>query len=115
MTNKSAGLDDVFHALGDPTRRAVLARLCKGPASVTDLAAPFRMALPSFVQHIRVLEKSGLIGSNKKGRVRTCHVKPQALTAAESWISNQRAAWEKRMDQFDAFVKTIALQETHDE
>jgi DNA-binding transcriptional ArsR family regulator len=114
MTNQLAALDRVFHALGDPTRRAVLARLSQGSASVTDLAAPFPMALPSFVQHLRVLEKSGLIGSTKKGRVRTCHIKSQALSQAESWIATQRCLWEKRLDQFDTFVKTIASKETHD-
>jgi DNA-binding transcriptional ArsR family regulator len=107
MPNKPAALDQVFHALGDPTRRAVLARLCQGPATVSDLAAPFRMALPSFVQHLAVLEKSGLIASAQKGRVRTCHVKKQQLAAAENWISQQRALWERRLDQFDAYVKTL--------
>ena len=112
MPDKQAHLDDVFHALGDPTRRAVLARLCKGPAAVSDLAAPFRMALPSFVQHLAVLEKSGLITSTKKGRVRTCEVKPQALNAAESWLSAQRALWENRLDRFDAYVKTLSTEDT---
>ncbi len=112
MPNKSAALDDVFNALGDPTRRAVLARLCQGPTSVSDLAAPFRMALPSFVQHLGVLEKSGLIYSTKKGRVRTCHVKAQQLSVAESWIATQRSLWEQRLNQFDAYVKTLKPGET---
>jgi DNA-binding transcriptional ArsR family regulator len=107
MTSPSSHLDDVFQALGDPTRRAVLARLCKGPASVSDLAAPFRMALPSFVQHLRVLEDSGLIYSTKKGRVRTCHAKPQPLKGAESWIAAQRTMWEQRLDRFDAYVTQL--------
>jgi len=114
MPNKSAHLDDMFHALGDATRRAVLARLCRGPASVSDLAAPFRMALPSFVQHLRVLEDSGLITSVKKGRTRTCHVKPQALGAVEGWLSAQRNLWERRLDQLDAYVKTLKSQENSD-
>ncbi len=112
MPNKQPRLDDVFHALSDPTRRAVLARLCQGPAAVSDLAAPFRMALPSFVQHLSVLEKSGLITSTKKGRVRTCEVKPQALDAAETWLSAQRTLWERRFDRLDAYVKTLATEDT---
>ncbi len=112
MPNKSASLDQVFHALGDPTRRAVLARLCKGPAAVTDLAAPFRMALPSFVQHLNVLERSGLITSTKKGRVRTCEVKPQTLEAARSWLDAQRTMWERRLDRLDAYVKTLKTEDS---
>ncbi len=108
MPNRSAVvLDDVFHALGDPTRRAVLARLARGPATVSDLAAPFAMALPSFVQHLAVLEDSGLIASAKKGRVRTCHLKPARLAAAQTWLDQQRVFWERRLDQFDAYVKTL--------
>lgn len=112
MPNKHPRLNDVFHALGDPTRRAVLARLCQGPAAVSELKAPFRMALPSFVQHLSVLEKSGLITSTKKGRVRTCEVRPQALDAAETWLSAQRTLWERRLDRLDAYVKTLATEDT---
>jgi DNA-binding transcriptional ArsR family regulator len=111
MPNYSPAMNDVFQALGDPTRRAVFARLCQGPATVSDLAAPFPMALPSFVQHLRVLEDSGLITSTKKGRVRTCRAKLQPLTALEKWITEQRAMWERRLDQFDVYVKTLHEEE----
>ncbi len=108
MPNKAAALDQVFHALGDATRRAVIARLChSGPASVSDLAAPFDMALPSFVQHLDVLVRSGLISTIKVGRVRTCKVEQKSLDAALSWIDHQRAFWEKRFDQFDAYVSSL--------
>jgi len=107
MPNKSSSLDHVFTALGDPTRRAVLARLCKGPATVSDLAAPFPMALPSFVQHLRVLEDSGLITSTKTGRIRTCQLKVQTLNTARHWLDEQRALWEKRLDRLDDLLLKI--------
>jgi DNA-binding transcriptional ArsR family regulator len=97
-------IDDVFRALADPTRRGVLERLSQSPASVTELAAPFGMALPSFVQHLRVLEACGLVQSAKSGRVRTYTLAPDSLRVAEDWMSRQRAFWERRLDQFDAFV-----------
>jgi DNA-binding transcriptional ArsR family regulator len=105
--SQAAALDHVFQALGDATRRAVIARLCQGPLSVTELAAPFEMALPSFVQHLRVLEDSGLIGSKKVGRVRTCHVKPKQLTKARHWLDAQRLMWEQRLNQLDDYLKTM--------
>ena len=114
MAQASPALDTVFHALGDPTRRAVIARLCRGPASVSDLAAPFRMALPSFVQHLDVLERSGLITSTKRGRVRTCEVRLEPLNRLERWMAQQRSTWERRMDQFDAYVKTLHEKEQND-
>ena len=94
----------MFRALADPTRRRVLERLALGPASVTDLARPFRIALPSFVQHLGVLEDSGLVASEKHGRVRTYRLTTQPLGLAEDWLSAQRRTWERRLDQLDAFL-----------
>lgn len=100
-------LDDVFAALADPTRRAVIQQLGRGAASVKDLAAPFEMALPSFMKHIAVLENSGLLQSEKLGRVRICRIKEQPLAAAEHWIAQQRALWEARTDRLDAYAQTL--------
>jgi DNA-binding transcriptional ArsR family regulator len=105
MPNQSVQLGRVFQALADPTRRAVLERLAGGPAAMSDLAQPFSMALPSFSQHLDVLEDSGLVRSSKEGRVRTYRISPQAMKAAEGWLSKQRALWARRLDQFDAYVK----------
>lgn len=107
MENHSASLDTAFHALSDPTRRAVLHRLMEGPAAVKELAAPFDMGLPSFMKHLKVLEESGLIGSVKAGRVRTCHVKADRLATAESWLAEQRALWEARTDRLADYVETV--------
>ena len=112
MTNQVATLDHVFHALADPTRRAVLQHLSRGPASVSDLARPFDMALPSFLQHLRVLESSGLVRSTKVGRVRTCEMEAQPLGEAETWIAEQRALWEDRLDRLDDYLKTLQAKET---
>lgn len=103
-------LTSVFHALTDPTRRAVLERLTRGPAAVSDLAQPFKMALPSFVQHLGVLEDCGLVRSKKQGRVRTYALVPQPLTAAEHWLSTQRALWERRLGSLDNFLETLKEQ-----
>jgi DNA-binding transcriptional ArsR family regulator len=100
-------LTRVFQALTDPTRRAVLERLTRGPAAVSELAQPFKMALPSFVQHLGVLEDCGLVRSKKEGRVRTYTLAPQPLKAAEHWLSTQRAHWERRLDALDEFLKTL--------
>jgi DNA-binding transcriptional ArsR family regulator len=100
-------LDRVFRALGDPTRRAVLRRLSRGPAPVSELARPFDMALPSFTQHLAVLEGCGLIRSRKSGRVRTVQLVPQPLQAAEDWMAEQRALWERRLDQLGDFLKDL--------
>jgi DNA-binding transcriptional ArsR family regulator len=100
-------LTRIFQALTDPTRRAVLERLTRGPAPVSELAQPFKMALPSFVQHLQVLEHSGLVRSKKQGRVRTYTLAPQPLKAAEHWLSAQRAHWERRLDALDDFLKTL--------
>jgi DNA-binding transcriptional ArsR family regulator len=100
-------LTRIFQALTDPTRRAVLERLTRGPAPVSELAQPFKMALPSFLQHLQVLENSGLVRSKKQGRVRTFTLAPQPLEAAEHWLSAQRAHWERRLDALDDFLKTL--------
>jgi DNA-binding transcriptional ArsR family regulator len=105
MANYFASLDGTFHALADPTRRAVLRRLGSGPASVKELGRPFEMALPSFMKHIAVLEGAGLIGTRKVGRVRTCHLKRKNLAAAESWIAQQREIWESRTDRLVDYVE----------
>ncbi len=100
-------LNRVFQALADPTRRAVLQRLGGGPAPMTELARPFKMALPSFSQHLRMLEGCGLVRSRKSGRVRTYELAPEPLQAAEHWISAQRAIWERRLDQLDTLLMTL--------
>jgi DNA-binding transcriptional ArsR family regulator len=104
MPNQQIQLDGVFRALGDPTRRAVLGRLSVGPAPVSELARPFDMALPSFTQHLDVLERCGLVSSQKVGRVRTYRLVAQPLKAAESWMAQQRALWERRLDQLDNYL-----------
>jgi DNA-binding transcriptional ArsR family regulator len=106
MAHHSRRLNDIFQALADPTRRAVLSRLGQGPASVTELATPFDMALPSFMKHIRQLESSGLIRTRKIGRVRRCTIAKQPLARAESWLAAQRALWEGRTDRLEQFVLT---------
>jgi DNA-binding transcriptional ArsR family regulator len=100
-------VNGVFRALSDPTRRRVLERLGRSPASVSELAAPFGMALPSFVQHLRVLEGCGLVRSRKAGRVRTYQLAPQRLKLAEDWLTRQRTLWERRLDRLDAYVTTL--------
>ena len=100
----AAPLDLTFQALADPTRRAMVERLARGPASVSELAQPLAMTLSAVVQHLAVLEASGLVQSHKVGRVRTCRIEPQALHAAERWISERRASWEHRLDRLGAFL-----------
>jgi DNA-binding transcriptional ArsR family regulator len=107
MPNQTVALDRVFRALADPTRRAVLERLGAGPASVSDLAEPFEMALPTFAQHLKVLEACGLVRSSKAGRVRTCELAPQAFQRAEHWMAAQRALWQTRLDQLDTYVTQL--------
>jgi DNA-binding transcriptional ArsR family regulator len=104
MPKQPANLDAVFHALADPTRRAVLERLGGGPAPVSELARPFAMALPSFMQHLDVLEKSVLVRSHKAGRVRTYELALQPLKVAEHWMASQRNLWGRRLDQLDEFL-----------
>jgi DNA-binding transcriptional ArsR family regulator len=107
MANYAPPLDQVFLALGDPTRQAIVRRLGTGAASVKELAAPFAMALPSFMKHLTVLERMGVIRSNKVGRIRTCELRPRALTQAEQWMAAQRATWEARSDRMSAFVENL--------
>jgi DNA-binding transcriptional ArsR family regulator len=98
-------VDRVFQALSDPTRRRVLERLSRGPASVSELARPFRMALPSFTQHLAVLESCRLVRSTKAGRVRTYRLAPRPLEAAQAWLARQRSMWVRRLDQLDRYLK----------
>ncbi|HLG59559.1 MAG TPA: metalloregulator ArsR/SmtB family transcription factor [Vicinamibacterales bacterium] len=104
MDNSLTRLDGVFLALSDATRRAVLARLCHGPATVSDLAQPFDMALPSFLKHVRVLEGSGWIATRKQGRVRTCSLRPNTLEVSQRWLLTQQHVWEARTDRLEQFV-----------
>lgn len=107
MAKFSSGLDRAFSALADPTRRAIVSRLCEGPRSVSELAEPFEIALPSLLKHLRVLEQSGLISSEKNGRVRTCRVEPHALHATEAWLRQHIAAWERRLDRMEAHIERM--------
>lgn len=101
-------MDVVFHALSDANRRAMIDRLLDGPASVSELARPLSISLPAVVQHLHVLEDSGVVRSQKAGRVRTCELDPLALNAAESWISERRALWEGRLDRLGDFLAAQA-------
>jgi len=107
MAKQQPALDHVFHALADPTRRAMVERLIRGPASVSELARPHRMALPTVVQHVKVLERSGLVRSEKVGRVRTCRIEPKPLLTAEAWIAGQREIWEGRLDRLEAYLHDL--------
>ena len=109
---QSAVVDDVFYALSNSTRRKVLERLSGGPATVSELAAPFDMKLPSFVQHLTVLEQSRLVKSKKRGRVRTFEIVPERFKVAEDWLSEQRRLWEARLDQFDQYVRQLKEKES---
>ena len=109
---QSAVTDDVFHALSNSTRRSILERLTVGPATVSDLAAPFDMRLPSFVQHLSVLERSRLVRSKKRGRMRTYEIAPERLKAAEDWLAARRQVWEERLDRFDDYVKQLKEKES---
>ena len=97
-------LDLVFQALADPSRRTMVERLSRGPASVSDLAQPLDMSLPAVMQHLQVLETSGLVRSEKRGRVRMCRIDPKTFTAAEGWFAKRRASWERRFDRLEAFL-----------
>jgi len=105
-------VDQIFRALSDPTRRNVLERLTARPASVSELAAPYKMALPSFVEHLKVLETSGLVRSHKAGRVRTYELAADQLKLAEDWLGRQRNVWARRLDRFDAYVMTLKEEES---
>jgi DNA-binding transcriptional ArsR family regulator len=100
-------VDRIFRALSDPTRRNVLERLTSRSASVTELAARYDMALPSFVEHLKVLEGSGLVRSHKTGRVRTYELAPEQLKLAEDWLGRQRTLWERRLDQLDSYLMKL--------
>ena len=104
--------DDVFHALSNPTRRKVLERLAVKPATVSELAASFDMQLPSFVQHLAVLERSRLVRSEKRGRVRTYEIAPERFQVAEDWLTARRRSWEARLDRFDQYVKQLKGRES---
>jgi len=106
MLNDSS-LDRTFHALADPVRRGVLSRLSRGPASVSELAKPFSISLPAVMQHLQLLEASGLVRSEKKGRVRTCRLEPKALATAETWIAEQRALWEGQLDRLEDYLEIL--------
>ena len=101
----------MFHALSDATRRAIVMRLSQGPASVTELSRPFEMAMPTLLQHIRVLEHSGLVGTAKVGRVRTCSIKQEAFDATQSWLEKQRAIWESRLDRMEVYAANLQSKE----
>jgi DNA-binding transcriptional ArsR family regulator len=104
MLNQPIGLDRVFQALADPSRRVIVERLSRGPASVSELARPLPMSLPAVVQHLQVLEESGLVRSEKVGRVRTCRIESAALRSAERWISQRRGSWERRIDRLGDYL-----------
>src|ERR1700761_8396596 len=107
MLNQLPDLDRLFQALADPTRRAMMERLSRGPAPVSELARPLPMSLPAAMQHLGVLEAAGLVRSQKVGRVRTCAIEPQALSLAEQWINARRVEWERRLDRLGEYLKTL--------
>ena len=107
MDNYRGSLDSIFHALADPTRRAIVQRLGEGPATVKELAQPFAMALPSLMKHVGVLEETGLIRSEKTGRVRTCTLERKALGAVELWLQEQRAVWQARYGNLDVLLAKL--------
>jgi DNA-binding transcriptional ArsR family regulator len=104
MLNQSAQLDQMFQALADPSRRLMVERLCRGSASVSELAKPFEMSLPAVLQHLQVLEQSGLVKTEKVGRVRTCSIDQKAMRNVEQWIATRRATWEKRLDRLGDYL-----------
>ncbi|HET7228726.1 MAG TPA: metalloregulator ArsR/SmtB family transcription factor [Longimicrobium sp.] len=104
MLNHPPALDLVFQALADPTRRAMVERLTRGPASVSALAEPLRMSLPAVMQHLQVLEASGLVRTEKVGRVRTCRIEPATLRTAEEWIHERRTSWERQLDRLGEYL-----------
>lgn len=110
MLNDSR-LDSAFAALSDPTRRTMLGRLSQGPASVSELASPLRMSLPAVLQHLQALETSGLVRSDKKGRVRTVRLEPGVLTAAEQWLTETRNQWEAHADRLEQYLQELKREE----
>jgi DNA-binding transcriptional ArsR family regulator len=109
---QSGATDAVFHALSNPTRRSVLERLSGGPATVSELAAPFDMQLPSFVQHLSILERSRLVTSTKRGRVRTYEIAPERFKVVDDWLTARRRSWEARLDRFDQYVRQLKPKES---
>ena len=107
MAKHDADLSNLFHALADPTRRAILTRLAQGPAAVSELAEPTGLRLPTVMRHLSVLKEAGLIASSKDGRVRTCAIVPEALAPMRTWLDEQRAIWESRLDRLEAYVTTV--------
>ncbi len=107
MINQSPGLDSLFHALADPTRRAMIERLSRGPAPVSELARPLPMSLPAAMQHLGVLEAAGLVRSEKVGRVRTCSIQPATLSQAEQWINARRQEWDRRLDRLGDYLQSL--------
>jgi DNA-binding transcriptional ArsR family regulator len=105
MQTQRAQVDRVFHALGDPTRRAMVEKLSHGAVSVSSLAKPLDITLAAVVQHLQVLERSGLVRTTKVGRVRTCRIEPKGLTVAERWIEERRSLWERRLDRLGALLE----------
>lgn len=105
MLNHDGALDRVFQALADPTRRAMVERLVRGPATVSELARPLAMSLPAVMQHLDVLTGCDLVRSEKVGRVRTCRIEPATLRAAENWLGEQRTTWERRLDRLDDYLR----------
>lgn len=114
VLNQPAALDRVFQALADPSRRLMVERLSQGPASVSELASPLSMTLAAVVQHVQVLEASGLVRSQKIGRVRTCSIEPAALRSAEHWIAERRTGWERRLDRLGDYLAERPDPENHD-
>jgi DNA-binding transcriptional ArsR family regulator len=108
MLNQTATLDRVFQALSDPSRRLMVERLSLGPASVSELARPLHMSLAAVVQHVQVLEASGLVRSEKIGRTRTCSIQPTTMRSAEQWMSDRRTTWERRLDRLGDYLKETA-------
>jgi DNA-binding transcriptional ArsR family regulator len=115
MLNEKPDLDRLFHALSDPARRAMIARLSRGPAAVSELARPLPMSLPAAMQHLGVLEAAGLVRSEKVGRVRTCAIQAATLSLVEQWINARRREWEQRLDRVGEYLASMQAEEEHDD
>ena len=113
MTTSAQHLDAVFSALADPTRRALLARLAKGEASVMDLAAPFALSQPAISKHLKVLMRAGLISRSREAQVRPCQIKAQPLKEVANWVEEYRGLWETRLDQLDEYLQSLQKQKKH--
>jgi DNA-binding transcriptional ArsR family regulator len=112
---QAAALDRTFHALSDPTRRAMVQRLARGPASVSELAKPLSISLPAVMQHLQVLETSGIVRTEKVGRVRTCSVEPKMLSIAERWIAERRESWERKLDRLADYLDATASENDNED